>query len=129
MDKRFYDIYKFPLHQLELVGVRLLKTDEGINKRPYYHFIGRFKCEVPGSFLSGWDNSQNAAIINELHGGAEEIGGVYKKRFVRRVRQPDGEELKWSFMFVFDLKPANIMDFEVAGDHMRIDALGYGQFS
>jgi len=124
----FLEIFKVPMHKLQFISVKLLKKDQTLREKEYFHFIGKFEFVPPDPILNSPDDNKES-VLNALKTHIDDGSFVFRKKYTRKIKKGD-ENNKWVFNYVFDFNPANIMDYELDKENkkMYLYVVGYGTF-
>lgn len=129
--KDFLAIYKSPFHKIIFDKVKMVKMDRSDFGGPYYHFIGKFRFKPCASILENKNYlNDKDSILKGLKAIDDTFGMEFRKKLTKRIKK-NGELTKWTFNFIFDFHPKNIVDFDIDYENQQIElkVYGYGNFS
>ncbi len=127
----FLEIFKHSFHKLTLVGVRLLGKRNSGKGRGFYRFIGKFEFEPPAHTFELELEENKPYIIPAFQRINPESSNCFRRQFTKKFLSEDGRTLKKvDFKYVFDVVPANVIDFTIdeSRKKMYLYVLGYGVF-
>lgn len=120
MTKHFLKIYDYPFYKLKLLFVKNMGFVENSGKN-YYNLHGKFKFKPPAFILDEDLIANRIEILNGLL-KAVEISKLFRKKYTKKII---GESTT-NFNFMFDLKPTNIIDFDVEDEFIILTVKGFG---
>lgn len=114
MKEEIVDIFRNTLHKLTLKSVKLIGTSKTKAGRTYYVFEGKFDF-IPPEYLFDDDKyneliDNKEEILKEMKSFEEESSNCFRHRFTKKIIVKKEVE-KYTFDYVFDVVPKNIIDY------------------